>query len=54
MANPLYDRLFAGHIGKAQPFLTLPGGKVVTYIDFLKQAAQFAHVFTGPLHKAAE
>lgn len=46
MANPLYDRLFAGHTGDPRPFLTLPDGKTVSYNDFLKQAAQFAHVFT--------
>ena len=46
MANPLYDRLFAGHAGNPKPFLILPDGKTVSYNSFLKQAAQFAHVFT--------
>ncbi len=47
MANPLYDRLFARHIGNAKPFLTLPDGCNLSYDSFLKKAAQFAHVFTA-------
>jgi malonyl-CoA/methylmalonyl-CoA synthetase len=44
MANPLFDSLFAPHIGSALPFLHLPNGKRISYGDFLTQAAQFANV----------
>lgn len=44
MANPLFDRLFARHIGSAAPFLHLPGGGRISYGDFLTQAARFAGV----------
>jgi malonyl-CoA/methylmalonyl-CoA synthetase len=44
MANPLFDRLFARHIGSAAPFLHLPNGGRLSYGDFLNQAAQFAGV----------
>jgi malonyl-CoA/methylmalonyl-CoA synthetase len=44
MANPLFDKLFAPHIGSAAPFLFLPNGKRISYGDFLTKAAQFANV----------
>lgn len=44
MANPLFDTLFAPHIGSAAPFLHLPGGGRISYGDFLTQAARFAGV----------
>ncbi|MAC78843.1 MAG: malonyl-CoA synthase [Rhodobacteraceae bacterium] len=44
MANPLYDRLFGTHAGKATPFLILPDGTTITHDAFLKRAAQIAHV----------
>lgn len=44
MANPLFDQLFAPHIGSATPFLFLPNGGHISYGDFLTQAAQFAGV----------
>ncbi|WP_116599875.1 malonate--CoA ligase [Primorskyibacter marinus] len=44
--NPLYDRLFGAHEGKSTPFLLLPSGDVLHHGDFLKMAAQFAHVVT--------
>ena len=44
MANPLFDALFAPHIGSAVPFLFLPSGKRISYGEFLTQAAQFANV----------
>jgi malonyl-CoA/methylmalonyl-CoA synthetase len=46
MTNPLYDQLFGRHIGKDDPFLHLADGAIVTYADFLGQAAQMAHVLT--------
>jgi malonyl-CoA/methylmalonyl-CoA synthetase len=46
MANPLYDRLFKKHAAKTVPFLHLADGRIVTYSDFLAQAARFAHVLT--------
>ncbi len=45
MANPLFDRLFGIHAGKATPFLHLPDGEIVTHQDFLGRAAQIANVF---------
>ena len=44
MANPLFDRLFGAHTGKATPFLYLADGTVLTHQDFLGCAAQIAHV----------
>lgn len=46
MPNPLYDRLFAIHAGSEKPFLILGDGSVITYREFLEQAARFAHVLT--------
>ncbi|TCP60369.1 malonyl-CoA/methylmalonyl-CoA synthetase [Rhodovulum bhavnagarense] len=46
MTNILYDALFAPHAGRDAPFLHLPDGGIVTYADFLGQAAQIAHVLT--------
>ena len=44
MANPLFDELFAVHIGSAASFLRLPNGDCISYGEFLAQAAQFANV----------
>ena len=42
MANPLHDRLFGLHDGKDAPFLKLPGGRMLSYGDFLALAARMA------------
>jgi len=44
MANPLFDRLFGRHAGKATPFLHLPDGRGISHAAFLGRAAQLAHV----------
>ncbi len=44
MANPLFDKLFAPHVGSTATFLVLPDGARVSYCDFLDQTAQFANV----------
>ena len=44
MANPLFDKLFARHVGSTATFLVLPDGARVSYGDFLDQTAQFANV----------
>ncbi|TNF65268.1 MAG: malonyl-CoA synthase [Rhodobacteraceae bacterium] len=44
MVNPLFDRLFARHSGRGDPFLHLPDGSTMSYADFLGQAARIAHV----------
>ncbi|KIC20437.1 malonate--CoA ligase [Leisingera sp. ANG-Vp] len=44
MVNPLFDRLFGIHAGKATPFLHLLNGEVITHQDFLGMAAQIANV----------
>ncbi len=46
MANPLYDTLFGQHQGKTTPFLQMADGTVIPHSDFLKMAAQYAHVLT--------
>ncbi|MDJ0826519.1 MAG: malonyl-CoA synthase [Rhodobacter sp.] len=46
MANPLYDRLFAQHTGKATSFLRLADGSEITHAEFLATAARYAHVLT--------
>jgi malonyl-CoA/methylmalonyl-CoA synthetase len=43
MNNPLYDTMFAPHLGKGTPFLHLPDGAVITHDAFLRRAAQFAY-----------
>ncbi|MBC6407926.1 MAG: malonyl-CoA synthase [Rhodobacteraceae bacterium] len=44
MTNPLYDHLFAPHLGMATPFLLLPDQADWSHAHFLQTAAQFAHV----------
>ncbi|PRY25464.1 malonyl-CoA/methylmalonyl-CoA synthetase [Aliiruegeria haliotis] len=44
MSNPLFDALFAPHIGKETPFLMLPEGGVISHGTFMSMAAQYAHV----------
>lgn len=43
MANVLYDRLFAPHLGRDSPFLVSRSGDIVSHDTFLKLAARFAH-----------
>ena len=47
MSNPLYDTLFGQHQGQTTPFLYLEDGTTISHDDYLKQAAQFAHLFTA-------
>ena len=47
MTNPLFDTLFAPHMGKHTPFLQLPEGNVITHDAFLRRAAQLAHALRG-------
>ncbi len=42
MTNPLFDRLFAPHIGSDRVFLHLPDGGVITYGAFMERAARIA------------
>jgi len=42
MTNPLYDALFAPHLGKQTPFIHVPGGESLTHDAFLRMAAQIA------------
>ncbi|MFZ1813443.1 MAG: malonyl-CoA synthase [Rhizobiaceae bacterium] len=43
MANHLYDKLFRQHENSSVPFLIRDNGQVVTYGEFLRLAARFAH-----------
>ena len=43
MANPLYDRLFGCHAGRAATFLHLPDGGRMSFDAFLRLAARSAH-----------
>lgn len=47
MNNPLFDTMFAPHLGKETPFLHLPEGGVITHDAFLRRAAQLAHALVG-------
>ena len=47
MTNPLFDRLFGTHEGRADPFLHLPGGATLSYAAFLALSARLAHALTG-------
>ena len=40
MTNPLFDALFAPHLGKNTPFLHLEDGITLTHNAFLRKAAQ--------------
>ena len=44
MPNPLYDALFRPHEGSSKTFLSLKGGREISYGDFLAMTARFAHV----------
>ena len=44
MANPLFDKLFASHIGSTATILILPNGDRISYSGFLDQTAQYANV----------
>ena len=46
MTNPLYDTLFGQHHQNSAVFLQLPGGKTLSYADFLGMAAQYAGYLT--------
>ena len=43
MSNTLYDALFAPHLASDRSYLVKPDGAVLTYEDFLKMAARYAH-----------
>ncbi|MCB1423588.1 MAG: malonyl-CoA synthase [Nitratireductor sp.] len=43
MSNTLYDALFAPHLASDRSYLVKPDGGVLTYEDFLKMAARYAH-----------
>lgn len=45
LTNPLFDTLFAPHVGQATPFLHLVSGETLTHDDFLQMAARFANLF---------
>jgi malonyl-CoA/methylmalonyl-CoA synthetase len=47
MANPLFDTLFAPHVGSDRPFLHLPGGRSLSYGEFLANAARLANALTA-------
>ncbi|RDC74352.1 malonyl-CoA synthase [Rhodovulum sp. 12E13] len=48
MANPLFDRLFAPHVGSDAPFLLPPGGGAAqSYGAFLEDAARIAGALAG-------
>ena len=47
MTNPLFDTLFAPHMGKQTPFLQLPEGGVIMHDAFLRRAAQLAYALRG-------
>ena len=47
MNNPLFDTLFAPHMGQQTPFLLLPEGGVTTHDAFIRRAAQLAHALRG-------
>lgn len=47
MANALFDALFAPHADSEAPFLHLADGGIVTYDDFLTQAARMAHALVA-------
>ncbi len=47
MANPLFDRLFACHAGRADPFLHLPGDGVLSYDAFLAVSARLANALAA-------
>jgi len=44
MSNHLYDALFAPHADRADCFLQQPGAPDLSYADFVRRAAQIAHV----------
>ncbi|WP_299692667.1 malonyl-CoA synthase [uncultured Tateyamaria sp.] len=44
MTNTLYDALIAPHANTADPFLERDDGVTLSYADFVKRAAQIAHV----------
>ena len=47
MTNPLFDALFAPHVGSERVFLRQPGKPDLTYGAFAARAAGFAHALTG-------
>ena len=47
MVNPLFDALFAHHLGKQTVFLHLADGTTLTHDAFLKLVAQYAHALVG-------
>ncbi|MEO1539722.1 MAG: malonyl-CoA synthase [Pseudomonadota bacterium] len=47
MTNPLYDTLFGRHAGSLAPFLKSPGGRSLSYAEFLAMAGRIAHVLSA-------
>lgn len=47
MSNPLFDHLFAPHAERAAHFITVPGGRDISYAEFLRQAARYAHAIVA-------
>jgi len=47
MSNPLYDALFAPHVGKDSAFLHLLDGTSISHAAFLQQAAQNANALAA-------
>jgi malonyl-CoA/methylmalonyl-CoA synthetase len=47
MSNPLFDHLFVPHAERAAPFITVPGGRDISYAEFLRQAARYAHAIAA-------
>ena len=47
MPNPLYDSLFAPHIGKETPFLLLEDADDLTHGAFLRVAGRYAHALVA-------
>jgi malonyl-CoA/methylmalonyl-CoA synthetase len=46
MTNPLYDALFAPHLGKQTPFIHVPDGQTLTHDAFLRMASKIAGALT--------
>ncbi|WP_116132354.1 malonyl-CoA synthase [Tropicimonas sp. IMCC34043] len=46
MPNPLFDALFARHLGADTPFLVCPGERTWSHDEFLRLAARFANLLT--------
>ena len=47
MTNTLYDALIAPHAPSDRPFMEIDDGTILSYADFVRRAAQLAHVLVG-------